>query len=114
MMRSSDCPSASAGVKPNMRSAAGFHTVMAPRASVTTTASPTAFTSWPKSISAGTACSSSDGLGRLKLADLLAAVAQVRQHLLGVLAQQRRAGDLGLQVRELDRAADSKVGAALL
>src|SRR5471030_2632117 len=50
MMRSSELPSASSGVNPNMRSAAGFHRVIAPLALEMTTASPITSTSCSKSI----------------------------------------------------------------
>src|SRR5258706_3479571 len=104
MIRSSDWPSASACVKPNMRSAAGFHRTMAPPASVATMASPTASTSWPRSMAAGTACSVNEPSDCLRVAqgrDVVRAVAQLDQDLVGVLAQQRRALDLDLHVREL-------------
>lgn len=51
-MRSSERPSASASVKPKMRSAAGFHRTMAPAASHTMMASPAPSTSCLKSTEA--------------------------------------------------------------
>src|SRR5688572_30114220 len=86
---------------------------MTPLTSTTTIASPTACTTCSKSIAAMVAGPShhADGVeGR----DPVGAVAQFREHLVGVLAEQRRPGDLGLQVGELDRAADRQVLAALL
>src|SRR5690348_4387183 len=131
MIRSSDWPSASCSVKPNMRSAAAFHSVILPPASETTTASPMTETNCCKStvvfmaqsigvdgssISAAPAAFGrrSDRTDLLHVDDLLLAVAELLQHFLGVLAQQRRRRDLGLEIRELDRAADRQVSAAHL
>jgi len=46
--------------------------------------------------------------------DLFCAITQLRQHFGGVLARQRGSGNLGREARELDRAADRKVAAAVL
>src|SRR6266478_3547777 len=56
----------------------------------------------------------SDDLLGMQLADLLGAIPQLRQHLVGMLAEQRRAGNLRGEARELDGATDSEVRAALL
>src|SRR6266542_6476785 len=55
----------------------------------------------------------SDRARRAQLFDLLLAVPQLREHLLRVLAQQRRARHLGRAVRHLDRIADRQILAAL-
>src|SRR5271163_1432996 len=55
-----------------------------------------------------------DDLVMVHLRDLFRAVAQLLQHLVGMLAQQRSAGDLRREVGELDRAADGEILAAFL
>src|SRR5258705_12050343 len=47
----------------------------------------------------------SDDLLGMQLGDLVGAVAQLRQHLVCVFPEQRGAGDLGREARELDGAA---------
>src|SRR5215471_12939184 len=93
--------------------------MMEPAASVTTTASPTALRSCRRSsVSATVSIAISITLSAhafgVHLGDLLGAVAETRQDFVRMLAKQRRAGDLGLEVRELDRAADGQVVATLL
>src|ERR1700752_2778848 len=113
MIRSRLAPSASLSVKPNMRSAAGFQRVIAPLASEITTASPMAAISCGRSMtvvcmavqSSSKNCarvgavglaagqraaggSISDDLAGVHRGDLFLAVAQLGQHLVGVLAQQ--------------------------
>src|SRR5437899_5241879 len=56
----------------------------------------------------------SDDVLTVQLGDLFSAVAELRQHFVGVLAQQRGSGDLGREAGELDRAADREVAAAPL
>src|SRR5712692_3599841 len=56
----------------------------------------------------------SDDFSTAQFGDLLLAVTQLRQHFVGVLAQQRGSGNLRREAGELDRAADRKVAAALL
>src|SRR5690348_12490348 len=132
MIRSSDWPSASCSVKPNMRSAAGFHNVILPSASETTTASPITESNCCKStvvfmahipfVLTGAVYRPppplsrrpSDGSDLLHLGDLFLGIAKLLQNFLRVLAEQRRRRDLGLEVRELDRAANRQVGAAYL
>src|ERR1700730_2571985 len=129
MIRSSDCPRASLCVKPNMRSAAGFHSVILPLSSEMMIASPTAATSCSKSMAVcmeavriwKSCCSRrygarsgrrtcrlrkgklgyveryppalSNSLDLAQVEDLLLTVSEARQHLLCVLAQQRRSRD---------------------
>src|SRR2546427_5857457 len=50
----------------------------------------------------------------VQFGDLFSAVAELRQHFVGVLAQQRGSGDLGREAGELDRAADREIAAAPL
>ncbi len=50
----------------------------------------------------------------MQLDDLVFAVAELTQHVVGVLAQERRALDLGREGRKLHRAADGPVRAAHL
>src|SRR4030095_17197745 len=55
-----------------------------------------------------------DRLLFVQLDDLVFAVSQLTQHLVSVLAQERRAGDLRREFRKLHRAADGPVRAAHL
>src|SRR6266404_8102900 len=55
-----------------------------------------------------------DRLLFVQLGDLFFAVAELTQHLVGVLAQERRALDLGREGRKLHRAAHGPVRAAHL
>src|SRR3954463_7384697 len=55
----------------------------------------------------------SDRAGLVHRPDLFRRVAQIRQHLVGMLAEQRRGLHLDLQVGELDRASDGQVLAEL-
>src|SRR3984893_16426048 len=56
----------------------------------------------------------SDDLVTVHPRDLFRAVAQLSQNLVGMLPQQRGAGNLRREAGELDRAADSQILAALL